>query len=268
MADSSFREGDALASSTIAAPSGSGSVHVQKVQTVASDGTVLTSANGEMVQGSVASAATDAGNPVKVGGVYNSTLPTFTTGQRGDLEIGARGSLRTELFSAGQTISLVFGASNTDAIATGSATAYLGLGYVYNGSTIDRARGDINGAAVSKGLSGTRWRYTSGASPILSNTTTAVTIKTAGAAGVKNAIDSIQLTTTAFGASVPLAIRDGAGGTVLWALTVPTAGFLQPVTIVFEQPIVGSAATLLEVVTTTANTSGTVTLNVQGHTET
>lgn len=130
--------------------------------------------------------------------------------------------------------------------------------------------GDTTGTGIptSKGLASTRWRYTSGASPILSNTTTAVTIKTAAAAGVKNVIDSIQLTTTAFTASVPLAIRDGAGGTVIWALTVPTAGFLQPVTIVFEQPLIGTAATLLEVVTTTANTAGTVTLNVQGHTET
>lgn len=142
------------------------------------------------------------------------------------------------------------------------------LPQVSNGTTNTQLTGDANGLAVSKGLASTRWRYTSGTSPILSNTTTAVTIKTAAAAGVKNAIDSIQLTTTAFTASVPLAIRDGAGGTVLWALTVPTAGFLQPVTIVFEQPIVGTAATLLEVLTTTANTAGTVTLNVQGHTET
>ncbi len=35
------------------------------------------------VVGNVANAGSDAGNPVKVGGVYNATLPTFTTGQRG-----------------------------------------------------------------------------------------------------------------------------------------------------------------------------------------
>lgn len=44
-------------------------------------------------QGNVASAATDSGNPVKVGGVYNSTLPTFTNGQRGDLQLNANGGL-------------------------------------------------------------------------------------------------------------------------------------------------------------------------------
>lgn len=72
--------------------------------------------------------------------------------------------------------------------------------------------------------------------------------------------------TTAFGTSVPIAIRDGAGGTVIFALSVPTAGFLQPVSIVFETPLQGTANTLLEVVTTTANTSGTAWVNCQGHT--
>lgn len=42
------------------------------------------------VQGNVASSATDSGNPVKVGGVYNSTLPTLTNGQRGDIQLDSR----------------------------------------------------------------------------------------------------------------------------------------------------------------------------------
>lgn len=42
--------------------------------------------------GGVASGATDSGNPVKVGGVYNSTPPTFTNGQRGDFQIDASGN--------------------------------------------------------------------------------------------------------------------------------------------------------------------------------
>ncbi len=43
------------------------------------------------VVGNVASGAADSGNPVKVGGVFNSTLPTLTTGQRGDLQLDASG---------------------------------------------------------------------------------------------------------------------------------------------------------------------------------
>ena len=43
--------------------------------------------------GNVASGATDSGNPVKVGGVYNPTLPTFSAGQRGDLQVDSQGRL-------------------------------------------------------------------------------------------------------------------------------------------------------------------------------
>lgn len=235
------------------------------------NGADVTGTTAPQVQGNVASGAADSGNPVKAGGRVNTSSPVFTDGQRADLQIYTRGRL---LAGTGGVITgqdalnnagLFAWAADDDAATAARAAIVANLGF--NGATWDRIRSDTNLLSVGKGLSATRWRYTSGTSPILSNTTTAVTIKTAGGAGVRNAIDSCQLTTTAFGASVPLAIRDGAGGTVVWALTVPTAGFLQPVTIVFEQPLVGTANTLTEVVTTTANTSGTVTLSCQGHTE-
>lgn len=41
------------------------------------------------VGGNVASGATDSGNPVKVGGVFNTALPTITNGQRGDIQLDA-----------------------------------------------------------------------------------------------------------------------------------------------------------------------------------
>ena len=43
--------------------------------------------------GNVASGSTDSGNPIKVSGVYNSTAPTFTNGQRGDIQISSKGGL-------------------------------------------------------------------------------------------------------------------------------------------------------------------------------
>ena len=49
--------------------------------------------------GNAASGATDSGNPVKVAGKYNSTVPTFTDGQRGDLQISSRGNLMTETWN-------------------------------------------------------------------------------------------------------------------------------------------------------------------------
>lgn len=58
-----------------------------------------TGASANQVQGNVAAAGTDAGNPVKVGGVYNSSLPTYTTGKRGDAQITAKGAQIVSLYT-------------------------------------------------------------------------------------------------------------------------------------------------------------------------
>jgi hypothetical protein len=46
-------------------------------------------------QGNAASGTVDSGNPVKVGGVYNTSLPSLSTGQRADLQLDATGRLIT-----------------------------------------------------------------------------------------------------------------------------------------------------------------------------
>jgi hypothetical protein len=43
------------------------------------------------VVGNVASGTTDSGNGVKVSGIFNTTVPAFTNGQRGDIQIDERG---------------------------------------------------------------------------------------------------------------------------------------------------------------------------------
>lgn len=104
-------------------------------------------ASSNQVQGNVASATADSGNPVKVGGVYNSTLPTFTTGQRGDLQVSSRGELLVSLSTSGTTNA--FGGDSTDAVAT-SATSnklvVMARQGVFNGTTWDRQRGDTSGS--------------------------------------------------------------------------------------------------------------------------
>lgn len=52
-----------------------------------------------VVTGNVAAAATDSGNPVKVGAVYNSTAPTYTNGQRTDLQSDSLGNLQENLYT-------------------------------------------------------------------------------------------------------------------------------------------------------------------------
>lgn len=237
-------------------------------RTIGSAGSVQagTVAIARTITGSVASGAADSGAPIKMGCVYNSSFPTFTTGQRGDCQIDNKGALITRLAFDGTYIDAVNGTMGDALTNTFSAYKHLTFGFAYNGATWDKLRGDTNGLAALPGLASTQWSYSSGATGILSNTTTAVTMKAAAGANVRIYVDSCQIITTAFGLAVPLAIRDGAGGTALWAGVVDTGGWTDPVTIPFIMPLKGTANTLLEVVTTTANVTGSVNVNCQGHT--
>lgn len=90
--------------------------------------TWLTRTGATVVDGGVASAATDSGNPVKVGGKYNATPPTFTDGQRGDIQIDTRGFGYSVLVSKGTTP----GATTTAAVGPPNAdgldiTTFAGL---------------------------------------------------------------------------------------------------------------------------------------------
>ena len=108
------------------------------------------------------------------------------------------------------------------------------------------------------------WNYAAAAGGIL-NTTVAVTIKAAAAAGIRNYITSLQIMSEALTTATEVAVRDGAAGTVLWRMKIPTTG-LPLVDVDFPTPLRGTAATLLEVVTLTASGAGAVYVNAQGFT--
>jgi hypothetical protein len=112
----------------------------------------------------------------------------------------------------------------------------------------------------------TAWSYAAATLGIV-NSTTAVTIKGAGGAGKKNYITSIDLVAEALGTATEFAIRDGAGGTVLWRIKIGTGGIVNGRHLVFATPLQSSANTLLEIVTLTASTTGAVYFNAQGYTE-
>lgn len=106
------------------------------------------------------------------------------------------------------------------------------------------------------------WSYAAATGGI-SNTTTAVTIKGAVASN-RNCVTGIQLSSDALGAATEFAIRDGAGGTVLWRDKISTAGIVAGYSAVLPSPICGTANTLLEIVTLTASITGAVFFNGQG----
>lgn len=108
-----------------------------------------TSANqtngNQQVQGNVATGATDSGNPLKIGGVFNTVPPTLTNAQRGDAQLDNRGSLWVQFGNSSQSAGIQ--AQNTDGLSSAvnglisSANAHL-----YNGTTWDRSRsGGVTG---------------------------------------------------------------------------------------------------------------------------
>jgi hypothetical protein len=122
----------------------------QSALSVTATGGDLTSGN-QQIQGNIESGSTDFGNPVKVGGVYNATNPTVTTGQRVDFQTDSRGNLKVVPTSGSNIAS--FGADNADGV-TVSATAdkqrIITRNSVYNGTTWDRMYGDsTNGVWVN-----------------------------------------------------------------------------------------------------------------------
>ena len=109
------------------------------------------------------------------------------------------------------------------------------------------------------------WSYAAATGGIL-NTTTAVTIKAApvGPATFRNYITDIQVNAEALGTATELAVRDGAGGTVIWRIKIGTGGLTNGLAFSFNSPLRGSPGNLLEVVTLTASTTGAVYFNAQG----
>lgn len=93
------------------------------------------------VDGTVASGSADADNPVKVGGRYNSSAPTFSNGQRGDLQITNSGNLKVQLYTDGTTSSTANQDISSDGVnASAFKLAVANFNYGVNGSTWDRIR--------------------------------------------------------------------------------------------------------------------------------
>ena len=124
---------------------------------------------------------------------------------------------------------------------------------------------DGNAIVTQPALSASFWAYAAATGGIV-NSNTAVLVKAAAGAGIRNYLESISLDWDSLTTSTEIAIRDGAGGAVLWR------GFIKSGTpgnrvIAFRPALKGTANTLMEFVTLTAAGAGAgVYLNAQGWT--
>lgn len=112
-----------------------------------SSGTIVSGSS--VVVGNVASGAADSGNPVKIAGVYRTISPTLADGQRGDLQLGTRGSLNVTLFPANNSTPAGYQVNNSDAIATSATTLDVtSFDTIFNGSTWDRVKKGTNTSRI------------------------------------------------------------------------------------------------------------------------
>lgn len=127
-----------LGTSNLIATAGSAALTIG-VQVLGTDGTnarvISTNTSGKVqvtntvpadlqaqVYGNIGSGQSDSGNPVKIGGIFNTTQPTFTTGQRGNLQISSRGAMRIVQGVEGFTATVdALGSTNIRATAASAA---------------------------------------------------------------------------------------------------------------------------------------------------
>lgn len=86
------------------------------------------------VGGTVAHGAADSGNPIKIGGKYNSSAPSLSNGQRSDIQVDSAGNLKNSL-----------------------ATLLAGEDILGNGGQSGQVLGVIQKPVVTSGYSGSRF---------------------------------------------------------------------------------------------------------------
>lgn len=116
-------------------------------------GSVTQGTSPWVVGGAAANGSAFSGPPVPAGADVNTTLPTLADGQRGTLQLDTKGNLRSLGVLNTTTSSDAF--SNSVGYATvfsssGSLALPVTGGYVFNGATWDRLRGNTLGVFVSQ----------------------------------------------------------------------------------------------------------------------
>lgn len=132
-------------SGTVTANAGTGSFTV--VQATASN-------LQAQVQGAAASGAAKAGNPVQVGGVFNTTQPTVTTGQAVEAQCTARGA---QIVATGVDVFHATIDNSTIAVTQSggwTVTANAGTGTFAVSGTVTANIGTTNGLALDATLTG------------------------------------------------------------------------------------------------------------------
>lgn len=171
------------------------------------------------VQGNSAAGVADVGDPVKIGGVFNTIQPTYANGQRGDVQLTSKGAVWTTLQAA--TGIGIFTGTGTDTQSNGATTLFVSnYNYAYNSSnTWDRIR-TLSGAANTTGTGVQAADF-----PLLSTSdllSTPFTFAAAGdntiIAGVAGQTIRVHRIVISTAAATQLTVKDGAGTALTGAM--------------------------------------------------
>lgn len=216
-------------------------------QTTAAGSTsvVLSSDNNTVTAvGTVAAGSADNGNPLKIGGIYNTTKPTLTNGLRGDAQLGSRGALVVQMVLPDSTTGPTQFSNPSDGFTNNASGVYTAaMGWAYNGASWDRMR-----IGVEKGLSVTPIASALGGGTyahIAAGTATTVVKASAGT------LYSITFNSAATATNVTTIYDNATGAGTVIAIPAATS-VTSPLTLNFGP--VGIAFSLgLTIITTTAN---------------
>lgn len=257
--------GDVDVASIAAGDNNIGNVDIVSLPTVTINSPAVTNAGTFAVQNTAATPAgtnnigdvdilSIAAGDNNIGNVDIVSLPTVTVNSHavtnaGTFAVQAAGAAAHDAAASGGPVQTGGVAQTADptAVTAGDAT--------YSLHTIGAKQ-----VVMPYSISGSRWSYAAASGGIVN--TTAVTVKAAAAAGIKNCITSIQVINAHATVSTETLVLDGAAGTVLhrgWAQAAG-GGYAHE----FPVPICGTAATLLEVDNVT--TGAAVYYNLQGYT--
>lgn len=107
-----------------------------------------------VVAGNAASGSADSGNPVKVGGIYNSTAVTLTNGQRGDVQVDVKSRVQVvDTANIGTGVQSAITVTNAAIEVKVGASRLVGRSFItaYNNGTQTIFWGYTSGVTVSSG---------------------------------------------------------------------------------------------------------------------
>lgn len=178
-----------------------------------------TGTSSQNVQGSSANGATDDGsNPLKTGGLYLTTPPSYSTGQRSTLQTTMFGDLyinppNTVAYTGVAGIPVAFRTATSN-----SGRLLASLGYIFNGSGADSTM-SINGqVAAAGGAGGGFGLATEEAGESFANITTATTTVVKSGPGV---LHKVCENTIAASASISMFNNTAGSGASLGVITNP-----------------------------------------------